>query len=99
MKRKYLQGKRGIEKPAFVLPQYIADTGIGKIRGAMEEKTAAKGAKGKARDKLQVKMGKMDIDYQVLHDGNECADAHPNHNHSIVSVRDCLLVLLLCARV
>jgi splicing factor 3B subunit 2 len=57
MKRKYLQGKRGIEKPPFQLPQCIADTGITKVRGAMEEKAAAKGAKGKARDKVQVKMG------------------------------------------
>jgi hypothetical protein len=68
MKRKYLQGKRGIEKPPFQLPQYIADTGITDVRGAMQDKDAAKGAKQKARDKMQVKMGRMDIDYQVLHD-------------------------------
>ncbi len=28
-KRKYLQGKRGIEKPAFALPDFIVDTGRG----------------------------------------------------------------------
>ncbi len=77
MKRKYLQGKRGVEKPPFQLPENIANTGISKLRGAMEEKAAAKGAKGKARDKLQVKMGKMDIDYQVLHDGRCCHPSSP----------------------
>jgi len=37
-KRKYLQGKRGIEKPAFHLPDFIAATGISKIRAAVQEK-------------------------------------------------------------
>src|SRR5690606_41606489 len=30
-KRKYLQGKRGIEKPPFELPDFIASTGISRI--------------------------------------------------------------------
>ena len=37
-KRKYLQGKRGIEKPAFQLPDYIEATGIGEMRKAYQEK-------------------------------------------------------------
>lgn len=36
-KRKYLQGKRGIEKTPFELPEFIAMTGIDKIRAAVEE--------------------------------------------------------------
>jgi len=28
-KRKYLQGKRGLEKPPFKLPEFIEATGIG----------------------------------------------------------------------
>ncbi len=31
-KRKYLQGKRGIEKPPFKLPEFIEATGIGEMR-------------------------------------------------------------------
>lgn len=67
-KRKYLQGKRGVEKPPFQLPEFIADTGIAKIRESVLEQEALKKSKQKARDRLQPKMGKIDIDYQVLHD-------------------------------
>ena len=35
-KRKYLQGKRGIEKPPFVLPDFIEATGIGQMRQAYQ---------------------------------------------------------------
>jgi splicing factor 3B subunit 2 len=31
-KRKFLQYKRGLHKPPFKLPDYIENTGIGKIR-------------------------------------------------------------------
>jgi len=37
-KRKYLQGKRGIEKPLFKLPDFIEATGIGEMRQAYQEK-------------------------------------------------------------
>jgi splicing factor 3B subunit 2 len=63
-----LQGKRGIEKPPFQLPDFIAATGISKIRQALQEKDAAKKEKAKARERMQPKLGKIDIDYQVLHD-------------------------------
>ena len=48
--------------------EYIADTGIAKIRESVLENEALKKSKQKARDKLAPKMGKIDIDYQVLHD-------------------------------
>ena len=67
-KRKYLQGKRGIEKLPFKLPDFIADTGIAKIRDSILERDALKRSKQKARDKMKPAMGKIDIDYQVLHD-------------------------------
>ena len=67
-KRKFLMGKRGTEKPAFQLPEFIAATGIEKIRNAVMEKENAKRLKGKMKEKMQPKMGKIDIDYQVLHD-------------------------------
>jgi len=60
-KRKYLQGKRGIEKTPFQLPDFIAATGIAKIRANIGNKTTGK-------EKMNPKLGKLDIDYQVLHD-------------------------------
>jgi len=67
-KRKYLQGKRGIEKPPFQLPEFIAATGISRIRATIQDKENDKKLKTKQREKMQPKMGKLDIDYQVLHD-------------------------------
>ncbi len=67
-KKKYLSGKRGVEKPPFELPTFIADTGINRIRSSLMEAEAAKKTKAKARSKVRPSMGKIDIDYQVLHD-------------------------------
>ena len=67
-KRQFLLGKRGIEKPPFQLPPFIAATGIEKIRAAVLEKENSKKLKGKMKERMQPKMGKIDIDYQVLHD-------------------------------
>ena len=67
-KRKYLQGKRGVEKPPFQLPEFIADTGIAKIRESVLEQEALRKSKQKNRERMQPKTGKIDIDYQVLHD-------------------------------
>jgi hypothetical protein len=67
-KRQYLQGKRGIEKPAFKLPDFIEATGIGEMRQAYLEKAESQKMKQKGRERMQPKMGKLDIDYQVLHD-------------------------------
>ncbi|KAL4138517.1 hypothetical protein PRIC2_002022 [Phytophthora ramorum] len=67
-KRKYLQGKRGIEKPPFKLPEFIAQTGIAEVRESVAEDDDKKKNKQRARDRMQPKMGRVDIDYQVLHD-------------------------------
>ena len=67
-KRKYLQGKRGIEKPPFNLPECIKSTGIMEMRQALAEKEDEKSLKTKMREKVRPKMGKIDIDYQKLHD-------------------------------
>merc|ERR1711971_722599 len=67
-KRKYLQGKRGIGKPPFDLPEFIKKTGIMEMREALQEKEEAKGMKSKMREKVRPKLGKIDIDYQKLHD-------------------------------
>ncbi|SJX65512.1 probable Splicing factor 3b, subunit 2 [Sporisorium reilianum f. sp. reilianum] len=67
-KRDYLQNKRGIEKPQYNLPAYIADTGIATMKDALKEKEAEQSLKQKTRERVQPKMGKMDIDYQKLYD-------------------------------
>ncbi|KAG2174197.1 hypothetical protein INT43_004218, partial [Umbelopsis isabellina] len=67
-KRKYLQGKRGIEKQPWELPEFIKDTGIMEMRDAVKTKEDASKMKSKMREKVQPKMGKLDIDYQKLHD-------------------------------
>jgi len=67
-KRKYLQGKRGIEKPPFQLPDFIRRTGIMEMREALQEKEQNKSLKQKMREKVRPKLGKIDIDYQKLHD-------------------------------
>jgi len=67
-KRKYLQGKRGIEKPPFDLPDFIKKTGIMEMRQALQDKETEKSLKSKMREKVRPKLGKIDIDYQKLHD-------------------------------
>jgi len=67
-KRKYLQGKRGVEKHPFELPEFIAATGISKLRTTTQDKEGDKSLKQKQREKMTPKMGRMDIDYRVLHD-------------------------------
>eukprot|EP00753_Platysulcus_tardus_P012343 PLAT3354.39.p1 GENE.PLAT3354.39~~PLAT3354.39.p1 ORF type:complete len:627 (-),score=341.15 PLAT3354.39:238-2118(-) len=67
-KRKYLQGKRGIEKPPFQLPEFIANTGISTLRSSSTEASDAKTMKQRGRERIHPTMGRIDIDYQVLHD-------------------------------
>jgi len=50
-KRKYLQGKRGVEKTPFDLPEFIAATGISKIRAAIQEKEDNKKLKKQNKEK------------------------------------------------
>lgn len=67
-KRKYLQGKRGIEKPPFALPDFITKTGITMIRSAVAEDESKMTAKQKNRSRVGPKMGAMDVDYKTLYD-------------------------------
>ena len=68
LKREYLSSKRGIEKPAFALPKFIQDTGIAEMRDAVLEKQDQATLKQKQRERVQPKMGKLDIDYQKLYE-------------------------------
>jgi splicing factor 3B subunit 2 len=47
---------------------YIAATGIAEMKDALKEKEADQSLKAKTRERVQPKMGKIDIDYQKLHD-------------------------------
>jgi len=66
--RKYLMGKVGNENSSFILPSFIADTGITKIREAVIDTETKKSASQKAKERTRPKIGQIDIDYQVLYD-------------------------------
>jgi splicing factor 3B subunit 2 len=67
-KRKYLQGKRGFEKPPFALPDFILKTGIAQVRQTVADEESNQSAKQKNRARVAPKMGAMDVDYKTLHD-------------------------------
>lgn len=67
-KRRYLQGKRGYEKPPFQLPDFIRQTGIMEMRDSIQDKESNKTLKAKTRERVQPKMGKIQMNYQQLHD-------------------------------
>lgn len=68
LKREYLSSKRGVEKPPFSLPKFIQETGIAEMRDAAMEKQEQSSLKQKQRERVQPKMGRMDIDYQKLYE-------------------------------
>ncbi|KAG0648081.1 Spliceosome-associated [Hyphodiscus hymeniophilus] len=68
LKREYLSSKRGVEKAPFALPKFIQDTGIAEMRDAVLEKQDSASLKQKQRERVQPKMGKLDIDYQKLYE-------------------------------
>lgn len=68
LKREYLSSKRGVEKPPFALPKFIQETGIAEMRDAVLEKQDNASLKQKQRERVQPKMGKLDIDYQKLYE-------------------------------
>lgn len=65
-KREYLSGKRGIKKAPFDLPEYIKVTGIMDMRDALKDDDQT--LRQKMRERVQPKMGQLDVDYQKLHD-------------------------------
>jgi splicing factor 3B subunit 2 len=67
-KRKYLQGKRGFEKPPFQLPDFIVNTGITDVRDAAAQEDRDMSAKQRNRARVAPKMGAIDVDYKVLYD-------------------------------
>jgi len=67
-KRKYLLGKRGIEKPRFELPCFIEATGISKLRKMYQINDEAEHQKQKGRDRVRPKMHKLEINYEIMRD-------------------------------
>ncbi|KAI7853895.1 hypothetical protein BDC45DRAFT_146571 [Circinella umbellata] len=65
-RRPYLQRRK--ERKKFELPDFIKQTGIAEIRDAIKDKEAASRRSAKRRARLNPKLGKMDLDYQKLHD-------------------------------
>jgi splicing factor 3B subunit 2 len=65
-KRRYLLGKRGIEKPPFELPDFIEATGIHSLRNVYQEKEDNK--KQNAREKVRPKINKLNLNYEVMRD-------------------------------
>lgn len=66
LKREYLSSRRGVMKAPFDLPDYIKATGIMEMRDALKEDESTLAQK--TRERVQPKMGRLDIDYQKLHD-------------------------------
>jgi splicing factor 3B subunit 2 len=67
-KRKYLQGKRGFEKPPFQLPDFIVKTGITALRDTVAADESKMSVKQKNRSRVAPKMGAMDVDYRTLYE-------------------------------
>ncbi len=67
-KRKYLQGKRGVEKLPFQLPDFIVKTGITDVRDTAMEDEAKQSARQRNRGRVNPRMGNMDVDYKILYD-------------------------------
>lgn len=67
-KRKYLQNKRGYEKPQFELPDFIAATGVAEIRTSVQDKATEATSKQKQRARTHGKLSGTAIDYEALHD-------------------------------
>lgn len=65
-KRDYLASKRGVAKQPYELPSFIRDTGIQEMRNPHDAQTQS--LRQKMRERVQGKLGKLDVDYQKLHD-------------------------------
>lgn len=68
LKRKYLANKLGIEKSQYKLPDYVEATGISKMREALGEAEDKKSMKQKQREKVRPKLGRVSLDFKMLHD-------------------------------
>ena len=65
-KRDYLASKRGVAKQPYELPSFIRDTGIQEMRNPYDAQQQS--LRQKMRERVQGRLGKLDVDYQKLHD-------------------------------
>jgi len=65
-KRDYQASKRGVAKQPYELPAFIRDTGIQEMRNPYD--TQHQTLRQKMRERVQGRLGKLDVDYQKLHD-------------------------------
>jgi len=77
-KRKYLQGKRGFEKPPFQLPAFLVQTGITELRDTVMQAENEQSAKQKNRARVTPRLGAIDVDYRTLHDAFFKHQTKPN---------------------
>ena len=55
-------------KAPFKLPDFIEKTGISNLRDPFTDRDGARMIKQKLRERMNPKLGKIDIDYEILHD-------------------------------
>ena len=67
-KKKQFFFKKGLYKQLYKLPTYIENTGISKLRDPVAEKNTMRMIRIKLKERMNPKLGKIDIDYDVLHD-------------------------------
>ena len=65
-KSKYLQSQRGKIRNQFSLPDFIEATGISRVRKIDNSNYPT--IQQRARQRMQPKLGRLDIDYQILYD-------------------------------
>jgi len=65
-------------KPPFKLPEHIENTGITKLRDPFNDKEAGRNVRQKLKERMNPKLGKIDIDYEILHDAFFKNQKRPN---------------------
>ncbi|KAH3662277.1 hypothetical protein OGAPHI_005526 [Ogataea philodendri] len=62
----FLMGRRNYDRPPYQLPKFIADTGIIQMRSSMNDNEST--LKQRMRERVQPRMGQLDIDFNKLYD-------------------------------
>ena len=91
-KRKYLQGKRGLEKPPFKLPEFIEATGISEMRQAYQEKVLARWWRSRIPAALRAvyllgAFVMFEADFKSAQTGKQCWFWHPGSRNTCTMQR------------
>jgi hypothetical protein len=101
VKRDYLQGKGGIEKPPFQLPSYIADIGIAAMRDAVKEKEVGMSLKTKTGERVQERGYSRRWARWILIISCMTCSSSSRRNRSSLALAKCksfLFICLFCSR-